>query len=58
MSGSFISCLSIAQHVVDSVHWCGDTSGEHYYEEQASEEISEDLQPTEEEREWYSDDVE
>ena len=58
MSCSLISCLSIAQHVVDSVPWCADTPSEYYYEEQACEEIPEDLQPTEEEREWRADDVE
>ena len=52
-------CLSIAQHVVDSVPWCADTSGDAYlYEEQAGEEIPEDLQPFEEAREWRADDVE
>ena len=58
MSCSFISCLSIAQHVVDSVPWCADTSSEYYHEEQIGEEIPEDLQPAEEEREWRADDVE
>ena len=57
MSCSFISCLSIAQHVVDSVPWCADTPGD-YYDDQAGEEIPEDLQPAEEEREWRADDVE
>ncbi|MDL1139553.1 hypothetical protein PS029_19380 [Yersinia pestis] len=51
-------CISIAQHVVDFVPWCADTSGEYYYEEQAGEEIPEDLQPAEEAREWRADDVE
>ena len=56
---SFIHWLFIAQHVVDSVPWCADTPGEYYYyEEQAGEEIPEDLQPAEEEREWRADDVE
>ena len=54
MSCSFISCLSIAQHVVDSIPWCADTSGEYYYEEQIGEEIPEDLQPAEE-LEWRAD---
>ena len=58
MSCSLISCLSTAQHVVDSVSWCADTPGEYYYDDQASEEIPEDLQPAEEEREWRADDVE
>ena len=58
MSCLHISCLSIAQHVVDSVPWCANSSGEYYYEEQAGEEIPEDLQPAEEEREWRADDVE
>ena len=49
--------LSIAQHVVDSIHWCTDAPGD-YYEEQVGEEISEDLQPTKEEQEWRADDVE
>ena len=57
MSCSLISCLSIVQHAVDSVPWCADTPGEFYYEEQAGEEIPEDLQPAEEEREWCADDV-
>ena len=57
MSCSFISCLSIAQHVVDSVPWCADTPGD-YYDAQAGEEIPEDLQPTKEEQEWRADDVE
>ncbi|RWR75338.1 anthocyanidin 3-O-glucosyltransferase 7-like protein [Cinnamomum micranthum f. kanehirae] len=35
-----------------------DSSCEYYYEEQASEEIPEDLQPAEEAREWSVDDVE
>ena len=43
-------CLSLAQYVVDSVPWCADTQGD-YYEEQAGEEIPEDLQPAKEERE-------
>ena len=44
--------LSIAQHVVDSVPWCADTSGDlYYYEEPAGEEIPEDLQPAEVARE-------
>ena len=51
-----IACLSTAQLVVDSVHWCVDTSGD-YYEEQAGEEISEDLQLTKEAQEWRADDV-
>ena len=52
-----ISCLSIAQYVVDSVPWCAYTLGD-YYDEQAGEKIPEDLQPAEEEREWRADDVE
>ena len=52
------TCLSIAQHVVDPIPWCADSSGEYYYEEQSGEEIPEDLQPAEEEREWRADDVE
>ena len=52
-----VLCLSIAQHVVDSISWYVDTPGD-FYEEQAGEEISEDLQPAEEEREWRADDVE
>ena len=52
-----IACLSIAQHVVDLVPWCADSSGD-YYEEQAGEEIPEDLQPVEEGREWCANDVE
>ena len=51
-----VFCLSIAQHVVDSVPWCADTPGD-YYEEQAGEKIPKDLQPIEE-REWHADDVE
>ena len=58
MSYSFISYLSIAQHVVDFILWCADTSGKYYYEEQASEEIPEDLQPAEEARDWHVDVVE
>ena len=58
MSYSFIFFLSIAQHVVDSIPWCADTSGEYHYEEQTGEEILKDLQPAEEEREWRADDVE
>ena len=57
MSYSLISCLSIAQNVVDSVPWCADTPGD-YYDDKAGEEIPEDLQPAEEEREWRADDVE
>ena len=57
MSCLFISCLSIAQYVVDSVPWCADTPGD-YYEEQAGEEIPEDLQLVKEERECRVDDVE
>ena len=52
-----VLCLSIAQYVVDSVPWCANTSGD-YYDDHAREEILEDLQPAEEEREWYADDVE
>ena len=52
-----VFCLSIAQHVIDSVPWYADTPGD-YYEEQAGEEIPEDLQPAKEEREWRADDVE
>ena len=51
-----VFCLSIALHVVDSVPWCTDTPGD-YYEEQAGEEIPENLQLAEEEREWRADDV-
>ena len=57
MSCSFISCLSIAQHVVDFVPWCADTPGD-YYDDQVGEEIPKVLQPAEEEREWLTDDVE
>ena len=52
-----VLCLSIAQHVVDSVPWCTDTPGD-YYEEQAGEKIPEDLQPAEEARDWHVDVVE
>ena len=52
-----ISCLSIAKHVIDSVSWCANTSGEYYYEEQIGEEILEDLEPAEDEREWHADDI-
>ena len=52
------TCLSIAQHVVDPIPWCADSSGEYYYEEQAGEKIPEDLQPAKEAREWSADDVE
>ena len=38
MSCSFISCLSIAQHVVDFVPCCADTPSD-YYDDQAGEEI-------------------
>ena len=58
MSCLFISCLSIAQHVVNFVPWCADTSGEYYYEEQSGKEIPEDLQLAEEAWEWSADDVE
>ena len=54
---SLISCLSIAQHVVDSISWCADTPGD-YYDNHAGEEILVDLQSAEEEREWRADDVE
>ena len=52
-----ILCLSTVQHVVDFIPWCADTLGD-YYDDHAGEEILEDLQPTEEEREWRADDVE
>ncbi|XXG46387.1 hypothetical protein AAC387_Pa02g1249 [Persea americana] len=52
-----VLCLSIAQHITDSVPRCAKTPGD-YYEEQTCEEIPEDLQPAEEEREWRADDVE
>ena len=38
----YCTLLSIAQHVVDSVPWCADTSGD-YYGDQAGEEIPKDL---------------
>ena len=41
-----VSCLSIAQHVVDFVPWCANTSGD-YYEEQAGEEIINQLRRSE-----------
>ena len=53
MSCLFIFCLSIDQHVVDSVPWCADTPGD-YYDDQAGEEIPEDLQPAEEEESGVS----
>ena len=53
-----IYCLSIAQHVIDSVNWCADTSSKFYYEEQVGEEIPENLQPAEDEQEWRANDVE
>ena len=53
-----VHCLSIAQYVVHPVPWYADTPGKYFYEEQAGEEILEDLQPAEEEWEWRADDVE
>ena len=50
-------CLSIAQHVVDLVPWCADSSSD-YYKERVGEEILEDLQPPEEQQEWHADNVE
>ena len=52
-----VLCLSIAQRIVDIVSWCAGSLDD-YYEEQTSEEISKDLQPVEDEREWRVDDVE
>ena len=37
-----ISYFSIVQHVVNLVPWCADSSGD-YYEDQAGEEILDDL---------------
>ena len=52
-----VSRISITKHIVDSILWCAGTPGE-YYEEQAGEELPEDLQLAEEEREWRADDIE